>query len=50
MLEDCDYCGEPETVAFSELYSVIAHIFDAMTSAIPYLVVENIACLPQSSC
>ena len=33
--------GEPEIVAFSEIYNSSVHVFDAMTSAIPYLVVEN---------
>ena len=41
MLEDGEWGGEPEIVAFSEIYNTSVHVFDAMTSAIPYLVVEN---------
>ena len=41
MLEDEEWGGEPEIVAFSEIYNTSVHVFDAMTSAIPYLVVEN---------
>ena len=41
MFEDGEYCEEPRTVAFSELYSANAHIFYLMTSVISYLVVEN---------
>ena len=36
MLEDGEWGGEPEIVAFSELYNVNIHVFDAMTS--PYLI------------
>ena len=41
MLEDGEWGGEPEIVAFSEIYNTSVHVFDVMTSAIPYLVVEN---------
>ena len=41
MLEDGEWGGEPEIVAFSELYNVNIHVFDAMTSPIPYLIAEN---------
>ena len=41
MLEDGEWGGEPEIVAFSELYDVNIHVFDAMTSPIPYLISEN---------
>ena len=41
MLEDGEWGGEPEIVAFSELYNINIHVFDAMTSPIPYLIFEN---------
>ena len=34
MLEDGEWGGELEIVAFSELYNVNIHVFDAMTSPI----------------
>ena len=40
MLEDGEWEGEPEIVA-SELYNVNIHVFDVMTSPIPYLIAEN---------
>ena len=33
--------GEPKIVAFSELYNVNVTVYDAMTSSILYLIVEN---------
>ena len=41
MIEDGEWGGEPEIFAFSEIYNTSVHVFDAMTSAIPYLVVEK---------
>ena len=41
MLEDGEWGGEPEIVAFSELYNVNVTVYDAMTSSIPYLIAEN---------
>ena len=41
MLEDGEWGVEPEIVAFSELYNVNIHVFEAMTSPIPYLIAEN---------
>ena len=41
MLEDEEWGGEPEIVAFYELYNVNIHIFDVMTSPTPYLIDEN---------
>ena len=41
MLEDGEWEGEPENVAFSELYNANIHVFDAMISSIPYLIAEN---------
>ena len=41
MLEDGEWGGEPEIVAFSELYNVNIHIFYAMASPIPYFIAEN---------
>ena len=41
MLEDGEWGGEPEIVAFSELYNANIHVFDAMTSPIPYFIAEN---------
>ena len=41
MLEDGEWGGEPEIVAFSELYNVNIHVFDAMTSSTPYFIAEN---------
>ena len=41
MLEDEEWGGEPEIVAFSELYNVNVIVYDAMTSSIPYLIAEN---------
>ena len=35
--------GEPEIVAFSELYCANIYVYDAMTSPVPYLVAENSA-------
>ena len=47
MLEDGEWGGETEIVAFFELYNVNIHVFDAMTSPIPYLIAENIPLLIQ---
>ena len=41
MLEDGEWGGEPEIVAFSELYNVNVTVYDAMKSSIPYLIAEN---------
>ena len=41
MLEDGEWGGEPEIVAFSELYNVNITVYDAMISSIPYLATEN---------
>ena len=41
MLEDGEWVGEPEIVAFSELYNVNVTFYVAMTSSIPYLIAEN---------
>ena len=43
MLDDGEWGGEPEIVAFSELYCVNIYVYDAMTSPLPYLVAENLA-------
>ena len=43
MLEDEEWRGEPEIVAFYELWIVNFHLFDAITSSIPYLIAENYA-------
>ena len=42
MLEDGEWGGEPEIVAFSELYNVNVTVYDAMTSSIPYFTAENV--------
>ena len=34
--------GEPEIVAFSELFNVNVTVYDAMTSSIPFLTAENV--------
>ena len=41
MLDDGEWGGEPEIVAFSELFCVNIYVYDAMTSPVPYLVAEN---------
>ena len=41
MLEDGEWGGEPEIVAFSELYYVNFTFYDAMTSSMSYLIAEN---------
>ena len=33
--------GEPENLAFSEIYRVNISVYDAMTSSISYLIAEN---------
>ena len=42
MLEDDEWGGEPEIIAFSELYNVNVTVYDAITSSIPYLTAENV--------
>ena len=41
MLDDGEWGGEPEIVAFLELYCVNIYVYDAMTSPVLYLVAEN---------
>ena len=41
MLKDGEWGGEPETVAFSELYNVNVTVYDAVTSSIYCLTSEN---------
>ena len=41
MLDDGEWGGDPEIVAFSELLCVNIYVYDAMTSSVPYLVAEN---------
>ena len=41
MMEDGEWGGEPEIVAFSEMYSVNIIVYDAMSCSIPYLITEN---------
>ena len=41
MMEDGEWGGEPEIVAFSEVYSVNIIVYDAMSCSTPYLIAEN---------
>ena len=41
MMEDGEWGGEPEIVAFSEMYSVNIIDYDAMSCSTPYLIAEN---------
>ena len=41
MLEDAEWGGEPEIVAFSELYNVNVTAYEAIISSISYLIAES---------
>ena len=41
IMEDGEWDGEPEIVAFSEVYSIIIIVYDAMSCSTPYLIAEN---------
>ena len=43
MLDDGEWGGEPEIVAFLELYCVNIYVYDTMTNPVLYLVAENLA-------
>ena len=41
MLEDEEWRGKPDIVAFAELYNFNFIFYDAMTCSIPYVTAEN---------